>query len=267
MTAIERALYELNEIDGYACGSSLMHRLDPRAKTIVTLLYIATVLSFRLDSLTGIMSLWIFPILLSALGGISYNRVFVKSLYVLPFIALIGIFNPIFDRRPALTADHVVITVGWLQFISICLRGMLAVQASLILVMTTGFMKICHGLRRMGLPAVFTTQLLMVHRYLSVLLREAASMDCARRSRGYGRRHYTPRLWGIFIGQLLVRTVARAGRIHMAMLSRGFDGNAALRSTMRWSAADTIFLTACAAAFAIARLADLSRLFNILTLR
>ncbi len=264
MTAIERALYELNEIDGYAAGESLMHRLDPRAKTVVTILYIAVVLSFRLDSLTGILFMWIFPIIFSAMGGISYNRVFVKSLYVLPFIMFIGIFNPLLDHRPALTAGGISVSVGWIEFFSVTLRGLLAVQASLILVMTSGFMKICHGLGRMGMPSILTTQLLMVYRYMSVLLQEAASMDNARRSRGYGKRHYSLRLWGIFIGQLLVRTVARAGRIHQAMLSRGFDGRAAIRTRLQWTFSDTLFLLICATVFIAARFTDFSHLFNLL---
>lgn len=267
MTAIERALYELNEIDGYAAGESFMHRLDARSKSIVTILYIVAVLSFRLDSLTGILFMWIFPILFSALGGISYNRVFLKSLFVLPLILFIGMFNPIMNREPMLQAGSLTISRGWIEFVSIAVRGLLAVQATLILVMTSGFQKICYGLERMGMPAIFTTQLLMVYRYLSVLLQEAASMDNARRSRGYGKRAYSPRLWGIFIGQLLIRTVARAERIHRAMLSRGFDGSVALRARLHWTVADTLFLIVCTVLFTAARLTDFSHLFNMIISR
>lgn len=267
MTAIERALYELNEIDGYAAGQSFMHSLDPRSKALVTVLYIIAVLSFRLDSLSGILFMWIFPILFSALGGISYNRVFLKSLYVLPLILFIGMFNPVMNREPMLQAGSITVSRGWVEFISIVLRGLLAVQASLILVMTTGFQKICYGLERMGIPAIFTTQLLMVYRYLSVLLQEAASMDNARRSRGYGKRSYSPRLWGIFIGQLLIRTVARAERIHRAMLSRGFDGTVALRTRLHWTTTDTLFLIISTALFTAARLTDFSHLFNMIISR
>ena len=265
MTAIERALYELTEIDSYASGESLMHSLDPRCKTIVVVFYIVAVLSFSLTSLTGIIFMWIFPILFSAMAGISYNTVFRKSLFVLPFILFIGIFNPIFNREPLLYVAGIPISRGWVEFVSIALRGLLTVQASLVLAMTSGFMKICQGLGRMGLPSIFTTQMLMVHRYLSVLLQEAASMDNARRSRGYGKKSYSPRLWGIFIGQLLVRTVDRAEHIHRAMLSRGFNGNVALRSQPHWHMSDTLFLLVCTSMFVAVRFTDFSKLFNILT--
>lgn len=92
-------------------------------------------------------------------------------------------------------------------------------------------------------------------------------MDNARRSRGYGKRSYSPRLWGIFIGQLLIRTVARAERIHRAMLSRGFDGTVALRTRLHWTMTDTLFLIISTALFTATRLTDFSYLFNMIISR
>ena len=98
MTALEKALTELHSVEYTARGESLLHSLDPRAKTLGAVIYIATVLSVSLDSLPTLLLLWIFPIIASTLGGISYGTVFRKSLYTLPFIIFIGIFNPIFQR-------------------------------------------------------------------------------------------------------------------------------------------------------------------------
>ncbi len=93
-----------------ACTGSRMHSIDPRAKLIVTVIYIVAVLSFSLDSPAGIILFWVFPIIVSAMSGISYNAVFVKSLYTLPFIMFIGIFNPIFNREPMLYIGDMAIS-------------------------------------------------------------------------------------------------------------------------------------------------------------
>ena len=77
----------------------------------------------------------------------------------------------------------------------------------------------------MGVPSVLTTQLLLLYRYMSVLLEELQTMTRARTARGYGRSSYPMRLWAAMAGQLFLRSVDRAERIHRAMLARGFDGS------------------------------------------
>ena len=190
MGALEKALTELNEVERMACTGSRMHSIDPRAKLIVTVIYIVAVLSFSLDSPAGIILFWVFPIIVSAMSRISYNAVFVKSLYTLPFIMFIGIFNPIFNREPMLYIGDMAISRGWVEFVSIIIRGLLSVQAVLLLIMSTGFNRLCAAMGKLGVPSIFTTQLMLLYRYIFVLLDEALSMDRARKSRSYGRKKY-----------------------------------------------------------------------------
>ena len=261
MGALEKALTELNEVERMACTGSRMHSIDPRAKLIVTVIYIVVVLSFALDSPAGIILFWMFPIIVSAMSGISYNAVFVKSLYTLPFIMFIGIFNPIFNREPMLYIGDMAISRGWVEFVSIIIRGLLSVQAVLLLIMSTGFNRLCAAMGKLGVPSIFTTQLMLLYRYIFVLLDEALSMDRARTSRSYGRKKYGLKMWGTFIGQLLLRTVERAQRIHRAMLSRGFTGKILMRGNMHWRLCDTIYVVVWCLLFAAGRFCDVSGLF------
>lgn len=262
MTALEKALTEFKEVEHAAQGKSLLHSVDARAKTVVVFLYIIAVLSVRLDALQGILLFWVFPIVGCAMGGISYGEVLKKSLYTLPFIAFIGIFNPLFQREPELYVGSVAISRGWVEFVSILVRGLLSVQMVLVLIMTTGFYRVCRGLGKMKMPAVFTTQLLLVYRYIYVLVEEAIDMDRARKSRSYGRKGYSLKMWGTFVGQLLIRTVNRAQRIHLAMLSRGFSGGLPSMGSMRWRLSDTVFVAAGVLLFAACRLLDVNLIFN-----
>lgn len=262
MTHAEKALTRLHEAEAESRGDYLMQVIDPRAKVIVTMVYIAAVLSFSLTSLSAILLFAIYPIVGARMSGIPYVRLMRRSLIALPFVVFIGIFNPVADREPMLVAGSFVISRGWVEFASIVVRGILTVQGALLLIGSTGFHRVCRGLRALGVPSVFTTQLLLVHRYIYVLIDEAISMDRARRSRSYGRSGYGLRMWGTFIGQLLIRTINRADSISRAMLARGFDGKIRTLGRMRWTPADTLFTLLWTSLFIAGRLCDVGRLFH-----
>lgn len=261
MADIDRALRTLNEIE---VSSALRGtRVDVRARLVVTLGFLIAVLSLPLDNLAAIILFAVYPVAASSLEDIPYRHVFKISLYTLPFIIFIGIFNPIFDHRPMLHIGSWAVSAGWVQFLSIILRGLLSVQATAILILSCGFTATCRGLRRMGLPALFATQLFMLYRYIFVLLAEAHSMDRARRSRGYGRKSYGMRFWASFVGELLLRTTSRAERIHGAMLSRGFSGEVPYSGGgLRWRISDTLFMLVWLGIFCALRFIDIPGLFS-----
>lgn len=261
---LEKAQTALAAMERAAESSSPLHDIDPRAKLVVTLLYLLTVLSFPLRSTASLIVFAIYPIVVSAMSATPYETVLRKSLVVVPFAALIGIFNPIADRTPAFTVAGVTVSCGWLEFASILIRGVLSVQGVLVMIHSTSFHRLCRSMTRMGLPAVFATQLMFLYRYLFVLVDEAVGMDCARKSRSYGRKSYPLRMYATFVGQLLVRTVARSRRIYNAMLARGFDGSIPCTGGYeRWTARDTLFTAVWAILFAAGRFINIPALFNM----
>lgn len=198
--------------------------IAPAAMVAVTLVYLVAVLSVPLYSPHRLVWLAIYPIVASEMNGDGYWRVLIRSLWILPIVAMIGTFNPILERSEAFSIGGIAISFGWVSFFSILLRGLLSMQSVLIMISAIGFYDFCDTLRRSGCPAVLTTQMLLTYRYISVLVEEALVMRRAREARGYGRCNYPLRMWGTFVGQLLIRSIERAGRIHRAMLARGYDG-------------------------------------------
>lgn len=194
------------------------------------------------------------------MSGIGFARVFGKSLWVLPLILLIGIFNPFIDTQTAFTIGGVAVSRGWVSFFSIMLRGLLAVQAVVILTMTAGFYDMCHAMRRFGCPKVLVTQLQFTYRYMVVVVEEAVGMDRARKARGFGRNSYPLRMWGRMVGQLLVRSYERATRIYRAMLSRGFDGTMPLSRPQHMSGLSWVFMLIWVAVMLALRLINISQL-------
>ena len=62
-------------------------------------------------------------------------------------------------------------------------------------------------------------------RYLDVVTTEMQRMKIARESRGFTARN--PRHWPVLArsaGALFIRSYERGERVHLAMLSRGYDG-------------------------------------------
>lgn len=263
MSKLEKGIYELNRMEQASEQASPLHRLDARAKLLVTLLFLVFVLSLPLNDLAGLILFLIYPIVLCAMAGISYGTVFKRSLIVLPFIVFIGIFNPILDKQVVFYVNGVGITAGWISFLSILIRGLISVQAVFILILTTGFYNLCRGMGRLGVPSLLTTQLLFVYRYISVLMQEALSMDRARAARSFGRKSYPFKMWGVFIGQLLIRTIDRSERIHRAMLARGFTGSIEGSFHTVWRTKETIFVVIWVCLFLLLKMYRPTEFFNV----
>lgn len=231
---------------------------DPRAVVLTSLIYIGVVLSVPADRPGMLFMFALYPIIASPLCGLSFTDVFLRSLMVVPLVAMIAIFNPIIDTAPVFRIGDTVVTHGWLTFISIIFRGLFAVQALLLVVGSHGFSGLCHAMRRLGVPAILTVQLQMVFRYMRVLLEEALTMKRAREARGYGKKRMSLKMWGTMTGQLFLRTVDRSERIHTAMKARGFTGTIPSYTSgyASWSGRDTLWIAVWILVIATLRILD-----------
>lgn len=260
VTLLQRAIITLNARQLAGQSDSHIAAIDPRALLVVTVFYLIAMLSVPVHSVGMLIWFAVYPIITSPLAHIPYERVFLRSLLVLPLLFLIAIFNPVYDRSTAFVIGDVAVSFGWISFGSVIVRGLLSMQALLLLVYVVGFNRMCDAMRRLKMPRVLVTQLLMVYRYLAVLLQESLAMHRARVARGYGRNGYPASMWGSFVGQLLLRTIERGRRVNMAMRARGFDGSLLVEQPSRWDTASTVYCAVWIPVIAAMRLVDLSSL-------
>jgi cobalt/nickel transport system permease protein len=68
------------------------------------------------------------------------------------------------------------------------------------------------------------------------------------------------RVFGSLAGQLLLRSMDRARRIHLAMLCRGFDGEVRHAGSLRFSAGDLAYTLGWSALFALLRTYDVPQI-------
>jgi cobalt/nickel transport system permease protein len=262
MAKIESAFFDLGTLDTLAGRDTAVHRLDPRAKLLTTLVFITTVASFGKYEISGLLPFFLFPVTLIALGDLPAGYLAKKLLLVAPFALFIGVFNPLLDREILVALGPLAISGGWISFASILLRFTLTVGAALILIATTSFAGVCMALERLGAPKVFAVQLLLLYRYLFVLIDEGVRMVRARALRSFGRRGMGLTVFGHLAGQLLLRTLDRARRIHLAMLCRGFTGDIRMLRPSRIGPPEIVFTLGWSAAFVLMRFYNLPHLLG-----
>ena len=262
---IEKIFYDLGRLDSLAEADSPVHRLDPIAKVLTTLVFVVMVVSFDKYTISGLLPFFLYPALLIGVGNLPFIYFVRKLLLVSPFVLCIGIFNPLLDRSILLEIGPLAISGGWLSFLSLLLRFVLSVSAALLLIATTGFPAICQALNRMGAPRIFTVQLLFLYRYLFVLTEESIRMLRAHSLRSFGKK-VDFSVFKQLLGNLLLRTLARAQRIHLAMLSRSFTGEIRLMHQHRIGVAELVFSIGGIGAFILLRFNNLPQLLGRLLL-
>lgn len=264
MASIDGALLDFKRLDRLAAGDTAMHRLDPRAKVLATLVFIVSVVSFGRYELSAMIPFFIFPACVIGLGDLPAGYLVRKIALLCPLALAVGMFNPVFDRTVLLQLGPIGITGGWISCASIVVRTVLTGSAALILVAVTGFPAICRAMERLGMPAAFAVQLLFLYRYLFVLTEEGGRASRARELRSFGKKGRGMASYASLLGHLLLRTWLRAERIHMAMLARGFTGAFHTREESRFGRAELLFLLGWSTLFITLRLHNGAQLLGSL---
>jgi cobalt/nickel transport system permease protein len=265
--AFDREYFNLGYLDALSYQNTLIHRLDPRAKLIVTFAYIFTVISFPKYDLSGLVPLLFFPAFLLVAGEIPVGFILKKILIVSPFAVFIGVFNPLLDRAPLLHVFGLPVSGGWISFASVMTKFLLTISAGLLLIATTSFPGVCHALHRLGLPEVFVAQLMFLYRYIFVLMEETMKIVRARDIRSFGNRGRDMKTFTNLVSMMFIRTMDRSERIYQSMLSRGFSGN--LVSTRKYALApgDIIFAVVAISVFLLLRHYNIAMIIGTLATR
>jgi cobalt/nickel transport system permease protein len=263
MAQIDSQVFDIGYMDRLSRLDTPVHRLDPRAKLLTTLVFVVTVVSFGKYEISALLPFFLYPVVLAAVGEIPLGYLLKKIAVVSPFAIMLGIFNPFFDREIIAVVGSLELSGGWVSFCTILLRFLLTVSAALVLVAVSGFNEVCRALEQLGAPRVFVVQLMFLYRYLFVLTDEAVRMFRARALRTFGTRGSSMKVWGSMLGQLLLRTLDRAQRIHLAMLCRGFTGEIRTGKTSRFGRKEVAFLLGWSAFFLLARLYNLPQTIGI----
>lgn len=264
MTSIHSAVIDLKRLDQLAGSDTPIHALDSRAKVLVTFVFIVSVVSFGRYELIRMVPFFVYPAVMVLLAGLPPLYIARKIALISPFVIMVGLFNPVFDRTVMYQIGQIGISGGWISLLSLLIRSILTVGAAFILVGTTGFTAICQALERLGVPQVFAVQLLFLHRYIFVLADETGRASKARELRSCGRKGLGIASFSSMTGHLLLRTWQQAERIHTAMLARGFVGRFHAHRKAHFGPDELLFLLGWSLLFISLRTVDIAGVLGAL---
>jgi len=223
--------------DRYHEAESPLHRLDPRVKVVVAVLFILSNALLPDGAWAAFGLSWLVLLWANYLSGLGIDFSFRRSFIALPFAlaAVSAIFSPLGNPLADWSIGPLVLIptdYGLIKFGSILLRSWLSVQAAIILVATTRFPDMIHAFEHLHVPAVLTTIVSFLYRYLFVLTDEVMRLLRARLARSATAAGHKPgrsvmwraKVTGDMAGQLFLRSYERSDRIYNAMLARGYTG-------------------------------------------
>lgn len=267
MNKMQKALAELSEMDELAARRSPIHQLHPGAKLFTTIAYILITLSFDKYDLPGLVPMVLWPALMFSISGVKVRTCFYKLRIVLPLVMAVGLFNPLFDREIMLTMGNVGISGGVISMITLMLKGVFCLMASFLLMATTKIDSLCAALRRLHVPSIMVSLLLLTYRYVGVMTEELAVMTDAYHLRAPGQKGIHISAWGSFLGQLLLRSMDRAQELFASMMLRGYHDHFHYADIDRFRGRDAIYMALSFLFFILLRYADISQLVGGLVVR
>ena len=224
MSKIGQALNELQTLESVSKEDRWLNRLHPLCKLSLTVFYIAVTVSFHKYDFSGLFSMILYPAAVFMIGDLSFADALRRLKAVLPFVCILGILNPFFDRTALLSIGNITVSGGVVSMLTLMLKAVFTVLAGYLLIASTPIEQICRALRMLRVPKIFVTVVLLIYRYVTVLLSEAGRVTRAYSLRAPGQKGIHYKVWGSLLGQMLLRSMDRAEVIYESMQLRGFDG-------------------------------------------
>lgn len=229
----------------YAKRDGLLQGLDPRAKlvSILAVLFATSVIG-DLKILIFVYLLTLIFAHLSKIGiGFFIKRVWAFIPIFAGIIALPLIFNVfmpgecLFQIAYLGTGAHIgpfslpasfCITKQGVNMATIfTMRVAACVSAVVLLFITTPKEVLFKSLRSVGVPKIYVLTLEMAYRYIFLLMDMVREMYNAKKARTIkSRSMFEEQKWvGGRMGYTLIRSIDMSEKVHMAMMSRGFNGD------------------------------------------
>jgi len=209
----------------YLHRHSLVHTLPSHLKIIAAICFILVVVSTPITQWPAFIAYfaWLFTVVVVA--RIPLLLLLKRALIEVPFI-FFAVLMPFFGSGEKLhVGPFDLYREGLIAGSGIVVKGTLGVMTAIILSTSTTAREILRGLERLRLPVLMVQIASFMLRYVNVVNDEMERMKIARESRGFeatGIKHW--KVLATAAGALFIRSYERGERVHLSMLSRGYDG-------------------------------------------
>ncbi len=257
MPSLKHSLQRITALENLTEKDTAIHRLSPMIKLMVTIFYVIIVISIPLEEFANLMIFACFPAFLMIIGEVPLKPLAIRCGIALPFAFFAGLSNLFVHRNILFYIGGFGVTKGMLVLASLMLKTILTVLFVLLLVATTSMNDLIYTLIRLHIPHIIIIQIMMTYRYMSVLLKEASLMYHAYILRAPKEKGIKMKDMGMFLGQLILRSMDRAERIYQSMQCRGFDGRLSFVKKEKPVVTDWIIIIMIGAFFIILRVFNL----------
>lgn len=200
-------------IDQYSDRKSPIHSLDPRFKLPAFFILLICVVVASPGEYVKLAVYCALTLLIVFLSKVPAGFIVKRTLQIFPFILIIALFVPFMRNSVS----------GWQIFLTVLARGILAVVILTVLLNSMPFSECLKALRFYRLPALFTSIMAFMYRYLFLIQDECERMFQAKASRTL-RKNWPAevRTFANIAGSLFIRSFERSERVYQAMCARGF---------------------------------------------
>ncbi len=209
----------------YLHRHSVIHSLPSHAKIVAALLFILVGVLTPIHRWQAFVGYFVALFITVAAAKIPFTLMFKRALIEIPFI-FFALLMPFFGTGERFEVGPLnLYREGLLAGAGIFIKGTLGVITAIVLSTSTTAREILRGLERLKLPTLMVQIASFMLRYINVISDEMERMKIARESRGFtatGIKHW--KVLATAAAALFIRSYERGERVHLAMLSRGFDG-------------------------------------------
>lgn len=262
MDKISQAVQQIQRLNELAAKDCWINRIHPISKLLIMLFYCVLVVSFDKYHFVGLLVMAIYPLIMYEIASISILKTLYRLKILLLFIALFGIFNPFFDDKPLIIMQDIVITGGMVSMLTLLIKGILSLLASYLLIATTSIEGICYALKKLYVPKILVTQILLLYRYIPLFLLEVKHTLEAYSLKTMQEHGIRFRTWGSLVGLILLRSLDRANEVYQSMCIRGYRGEFYAFSTQKMMGRDVAYLLIWAIVLLILRFVSVSEIIG-----
>lgn len=210
----------------FSKGDSFLHKLDPRVKIIVILLF--SVIVAITDKYISLLGALLFAIGVVIIAKLKTREVISRLLVVNSFIFLLWLMLPFtFPGEKVYTLGSLGISREGIKYaFLITVKSNSIILTGIALLSTSSIFNLVHALRHLYLPDKLIQLFFFTYRYIHTIYSEYVKLNNAIKIRGFKPQTnlHTYKTYSYLVGMMLVRSYDRSKRVYNAMLCRGFKG-------------------------------------------
>ncbi len=213
-------------IDKYSNLNSVLHKIDPRVKLVLSfsfLILIASTYNIKLFSLyLGV------AVVLLVISKVPLHFYLKKIFLITPLVVLLSFFiflSYFIEHKVAFTFETFSRYYPVYNTLALLVSKIyLSILVITLLISCTHFNDLLWGLRKYKLPFIVTTLSKLVYTYIFLFIDELHRTLRAYKSRTPELRISRVKVYGNIAAGIFLRSMERSDSIYKAMVSRGFTG-------------------------------------------